>query len=223
MPWFRDRRLLFALALGLVVRLLFALSSYDDACIRDECTYLKMAERLVSGQGITSSAGWLWAPGYPFLLGVAKYLFGYGAGIVALQIVCAGVSAVLVYAMALRAFEGDTRVARTAALLYLLSPHQAFFSTRLWSEVIYGTILLGVLLLIDRARPQAAVSIVSTKSPWHWLTVSGRVVDIRPDEGLLFINKMSQKYTGSAYGRNGARERFFIEVDSVKHSGQWRG
>ncbi len=156
MPWFRDRRLLFALALGLVVRLLFALSSYDDACIRDECTYLKMAERLVSGQGITSSAGWLWAPGYPFLLGVAKYLFGYGAGIVALQIVCAGVSAVLVYAMALRAFEGDTRVARTAALLYLLSPHQAFFSTRLWSEVIYGTILLGVLLLIDRARRQAA-------------------------------------------------------------------
>ena len=74
-----------------------------------------------------------------------------------------------------------------------------------------------------RARPQAAVSIVSTKSPWHWLTVSGRVVDIRPDEGLLFINKMSQKYTGSAYGRNGARETFFIEVDSVKHSGQWRG
>lgn len=72
-----------------------------------------------------------------------------------------------------------------------------------------------------RARPQAAVSIVSTKGPWHWLTVSGRVVDIRSDEGLAFINKMSQKYTGQPYGRPGDRENFFIEVDSFKHSGQW--
>ncbi len=72
-----------------------------------------------------------------------------------------------------------------------------------------------------RARPQAAVSIVSTQSAWRWLTVSGRVVDIRPDEGLAFINKMAQKYTGQPYGRPGDRENFFIEVDSFKNSGQW--
>ena len=30
-----------------------------------------------------------------------------------------------------------------------------------------------------RERPQVAVSIVSTKNPWHWLSVSGRVVDIQ--------------------------------------------
>ena len=44
-----------------------------------------------------------------------------------------------------------------------------------------------------RERPQVAVSIVSTKNPWHWLSVSGRVVDIQPDDNLEFIDRMSRK------------------------------
>ena len=72
-----------------------------------------------------------------------------------------------------------------------------------------------------RERPDVSVSIVSTKSPWHWLSVSGRVVDIKPDENLAFIDKMSRKYTGQDYERRTPREVFTIEVDRVSSSASW--
>jgi len=72
-----------------------------------------------------------------------------------------------------------------------------------------------------RHRPRVAVSIVSTKTPWRWLSVSGRVVDIAPDEDLAFIDRMSQKYVGRPYERRSPREVFTIEVDRVSHSGTW--
>jgi hypothetical protein len=73
-----------------------------------------------------------------------------------------------------------------------------------------------------RARPQVGVAIVSTKTPWRWLSLSGRIVEIRPDEGLAFIDRMSQKYAGQAYERRTPREVFLIELDRVGHSGSWR-
>ncbi|HXQ95771.1 MAG TPA: pyridoxamine 5'-phosphate oxidase family protein [Candidatus Acidoferrales bacterium] len=72
-----------------------------------------------------------------------------------------------------------------------------------------------------RRRPQVAVSVVSTKTPWHWLSVSGRVVEITPDEALAFIDRMSYKYGGGPYQRRDPREVFAIEVDRVSHSGAW--
>jgi PPOX class probable F420-dependent enzyme len=72
-----------------------------------------------------------------------------------------------------------------------------------------------------RERPQVAVSIVSTKNRWHWLSVSGRVVDIQPDDNLEFIDRMSRKYTGSDYQRRTPREIFKIAIDRVSSSGQW--
>ncbi len=73
-----------------------------------------------------------------------------------------------------------------------------------------------------RVRPQVGVGIVSTKTPWRWLSISGRVVNIRPDEGLAFIDRMSQKYVGETYQRRTAREIFEIEIDRVGQSGNWR-
>ena len=52
-----------------------------------------------------------------------------------------------------------------------------------------------------RADPRVAVSIVSTTNPWHWLSISGRVAEIQPDEDLAFIDRMSQKYTSKKYER----------------------
>ena len=72
-----------------------------------------------------------------------------------------------------------------------------------------------------RERPQVAVSIVGTKNPWHWLSVSGRVVDVQPDDNLEFIDRMSRKYTGSEYQRRTPREIFKIAIDRVSSSGQW--
>ena len=55
----------------------------------------------------------------------------------------------------------------------------------------------------------------------HWLSVSGRVVDIQPDDNLQFIDRMSRKYTGSDYQRRTPREIFKIAIDRVSSSGQW--
>src|SRR5438552_12699970 len=52
-----------------------------------------------------------------------------------------------------------------------------------------------------RERPHVAASIVSSKNRWHWLSVSGRVVDIQLDDNLEFIDGMSRKYIGSDYQR----------------------
>jgi PPOX class probable F420-dependent enzyme len=73
-----------------------------------------------------------------------------------------------------------------------------------------------------RERPQVSVSITSTKNQFHWLSISGRVVDIKPDEGLAFIDKMSRKYLGSDYDdRRSPREIFMIEIDRVSSSADW--
>jgi hypothetical protein len=72
-----------------------------------------------------------------------------------------------------------------------------------------------------RERPQVSVSIVSTKTPWRWLSLSGRVVDIQPDEGLAFIDRMSEKYLGQTYQRRTPREVFAIEIDRLANSGTW--
>ena len=72
-----------------------------------------------------------------------------------------------------------------------------------------------------RERPEVSVSIGSIKNPWHWLSVSGRVVDIQPDEDLAFIDRMSQKYTGKTYERRTPREIFTVAIDRVSSSGQW--
>jgi PPOX class probable F420-dependent enzyme len=69
-----------------------------------------------------------------------------------------------------------------------------------------------------REREQVAVSIVSNNNPWHWVSVSGRVVDIQPDHNLAFIDRMSQKYVGTDYQRRTPREIFTIGIDRVSPS-----
>jgi PPOX class probable F420-dependent enzyme len=67
-----------------------------------------------------------------------------------------------------------------------------------------------------RSRPQVSISVLDPADPWRRLSISGRVTEIRDDEGLAFINKMSQRYTGSPYQRPGAREIFVITPDRVR-------
>lgn len=71
-----------------------------------------------------------------------------------------------------------------------------------------------------RKRPQVSVSIVSSKNPWHWVSVSGRVADIKPDENLEFIDRMAHKYTGKPYQRRTPREVFTVAIDRVATSQQ---
>ena len=67
-----------------------------------------------------------------------------------------------------------------------------------------------------RQRPQLAVSVVDPADPWRRLSVSGRVTQIVDDEGLAFINKLSQRYTGNPYPRTTPREIFIVTPDRVR-------
>jgi PPOX class probable F420-dependent enzyme len=70
-----------------------------------------------------------------------------------------------------------------------------------------------------RRNPQAALTVVDRSDPWRFIIIRGRVTDIRPDEGLAFIDKLSMRYTGSAYRmRDFEREIFTITPDHVKAS-----
>lgn len=64
--------------------------------------------------------------------------------------------------------------------------------------------------------PHVTVSVVDKTNPWRFLIVRGQVVGTRPDEGLAFIDKMSQRYTGQPYRfRERPREIFLIKPDHV--------
>ena len=74
-----------------------------------------------------------------------------------------------------------------------------------------------------RRDPQVAVSVVDRDDPWRFLVIRGRVTAMRPDDGLAFIDKMSQRYTGSPYRwRDAPREVFVITPDHVTASGSRR-
>lgn len=157
MQWWRDRALLKILAIDAVLRATPLLLWPDERCVRDECTYMKVADRLLGGEGITGSAGWLWAPGYPALLALHKAIFGYATALKITQIPVSMGVAVLLYLLCQRALSGwaperARRAGLLAAALYALSPTQIFFATRVWSEVVYTAALLGGLLLLNAAR-----------------------------------------------------------------------
>ena len=71
-----------------------------------------------------------------------------------------------------------------------------------------------------RERGQVAVSIVSNGNRWHWLSVSGRVIDIQPDQDLAFIDRMSRKYSGTDYERRTPREIFTIAIERLSPSAE---
>ena len=69
-----------------------------------------------------------------------------------------------------------------------------------------------------RANPQVALSVVDHHDPWRYVRVSGRVIDIRPDDGLALINHLSRRYVGIDYARTSPREIFTVEPEVVQAS-----
>ena len=115
-----------AMIIGFLLRIVPVAIWLSWPCVRDECTYLRLSERILDGQGMTASNGWIWAPGYPFLLALHEGLTGYGAGIKTTQsIVSVGVMALLFHVA--RRF-GNGKVGVVAVWLYAFSPTQIFFA-----------------------------------------------------------------------------------------------
>jgi hypothetical protein len=67
-----------------------------------------------------------------------------------------------------------------------------------------------------RQRPNIAVSVIDPADPWRRLSISGRVTEIRDDDGLAFINRLSERYVGAPAPRTGPRKIFVITPDRIR-------
>jgi len=142
-----------AMLIGFLLRIVPLMIWLSWPCVRDECTYLRLSERILNGEGMTASNGWIWAPGYPFLLSIHEWLTGYGAGIKTTQCFASiGIMALLFHLA--RRFASP-KVGMYAVWLYALSPTQIFFTQSLWSECLYGGLLLLGVWLFDRAQGES--------------------------------------------------------------------
>jgi PPOX class probable F420-dependent enzyme len=65
--------------------------------------------------------------------------------------------------------------------------------------------------------PRVTLSVIDHQDPWRFLVIRGRVVDVRRDEGLATIDRLSQRYVGQHYRRRDVdREIFVVEPDFVQ-------
>jgi PPOX class probable F420-dependent enzyme len=116
----------------------------------------------------------------------------------------------------------DLLTGSTLGHVTVLTPKGALLTHIMWIDYEDGRVLTSSRVgsakgKALRADPRIAVSVVDRANPWRWVSVSGRVVEIRPDEGLAFIDKLSRRYTGRDYMmRNMEREIFVIEPDRVR-------
>jgi hypothetical protein len=160
--WKPKNKPLFVLMLtGFLLRAVPMLVWLGWPCVRDECTYLRLAERMANGHGMTSSVGWLWAPGYPFLISIFEKTTGWGSNIKVLQLFVATFIIYFMYKLGKR-FGKTERSGLIAAGLYALSPTQIFFAMSLWSECLYGGLLLLAIGLFDRLRASGSTSLLNT-------------------------------------------------------------
>jgi hypothetical protein len=131
------------LLVAFALRAFWAIGGIDEGCTRDECTYRELAERIVDGQGLRSLKGWLWAPGWPYVLAACLKLTGTvnSARIVQLA---AGVATVPMLFLLGRRLGGD-RAGLLAAAIYSIHPTFAWFAGTLWSEVTYTFLLVAAV------------------------------------------------------------------------------
>ncbi len=71
-----------------------------------------------------------------------------------------------------------------------------------------------------RRDPRVAVSVVDFHDPYEELQVRGRVVEIRNDSALEFLNHIAHKYIGENYPDRGLKGVLVlvIEVDKVHYN-----
>ena len=147
-----NRWLWAAIAVGTVLRVLPILLWPAATAIRDEGTYVTLAENILAGEGMTSPKQWLWAPAHPYLLAAFTWAFDEKLlhTVTWLQVFAAGVGTWLMHALGTRV--GGPRAGLFAAWLYALHPTLVFYTSRLWSEAIYSPLLLGAVLGLLWAR-----------------------------------------------------------------------
>jgi len=61
--------------------------------------------------------------------------------------------------------------------------------------------------------PRVALSIVDFVNPYEQLLVRGRVVERRPDDELVFLDELAQRYTSAPFGRRKWRARIVYVIE----------
>ena len=118
----------------------------------------------------------------------------------------------------------DLLTGSTLGHVTVITPGGALMTHVMWVDYEDGRVLTSSRVgsakgKALRADPRVSISVVDPANPWRWVTVSGRVAEIRPDTGLAFIDKMSRRYTGRDYMmRDMEREVFVIEPQRVRSS-----
>ncbi len=184
--WYKDRWFWGALALGLLLRALpMLIWGWDStACVRDECIYRKVAEPILTGEGLdlAPNAGWLPAPGMPYAMAAAKALTGRFEAIkwvhwlLTLPLLAFG------HQLARQVFDSQ-RLARAMAFGLAVHPTFVFFTGTMWTETIYSVLLLGTVVLILMARERS----------WKWSAAAGVLL------GLTILNRGIATYTAPLF------------------------
>lgn len=111
------------------------------------------------------------------------------------------------------------------ASIATVRPDGAPAIAHVWVDHVDGQVLTSAPLGSRKGRnvrfnDQVAVMVVDRTNPWRYLQMRGRVVEIRPDVDLAFIDRMSLRYRGQPYAdRVHEREVFVIDIDHVKAAG----
>ena len=151
-PAWRDPVVWSAVALAIFLRLLPLKVWGFGLLVRDEAQYVNLGRAIVAGKGLINPQDWLWAPAYPYLIaGFLNWVPGWVMyTLTVAQCVVGGLAVIAMYQLTLRVF--DTRTARVAAWMYALHPTLIYFSGRLWSEAVYGPLLLVAVWMVLWAR-----------------------------------------------------------------------
>ncbi|MFI5255375.1 MAG: TIGR03618 family F420-dependent PPOX class oxidoreductase [Candidatus Limnocylindrales bacterium] len=103
-----------------------------------------------------------------------------------------------------------------------INPDGSISSHILWVDwdgehLLMSTPVGSVKVRNWRHDPQVGISVADKRNPWRSLQMSGRVSEIRPDEDLALIDRLSQRYEGRPYAdREGAREVIVVSLDRVR-------
>ena len=106
-----------------------------------------------------------------------------------------------------------------AAVISTVRSDGAPYSAATWYDWDEGRVLVNMdfeRLRLGHMRhdPRVAVTVIELGDWYHAVTILGRVAELRDDEGLVDIDRLSHRYRGSAYwNRDHKRVTALIEPE----------